>query len=141
LNPERVELVRSSWARLAGREEGVAEAFYARLFALQPDLEILFVVTDLEALSAKLVATLDLVVRVLHDPVRWSGELHASARRHALYGVGARAYRIGGEALLWALARELGAAFTPDVQAAWAEAYTATVARMRRVGRTSEADV
>lgn len=117
-------LVRESWGRLQGREEGVAAGFYARLFTLEPQLRHLFVLTDMESLREKLVATLDLILGHLDEPGRLADQVADSARRHAAFGLGSREYRLGGEALLWSLSRELGDAFTPDVQAAWAEAYT-----------------
>lgn len=134
MTPHAVGLVQESWARLAGREARLAAVFYARLFALGPELRRLFIDTDARALRGKLTAMLDLFVRTLDRPDDFATELAASARRHELYGVGPQAYRIGGEALLWALARELGPAFTGEVQGAWAEAYTLLADRMAREG-------
>ena len=43
--------------------------------------------------------------------------------RHAGCGVTAAHYDTVGQALLWTLEQGLGAVFTPDVKAAWAETY------------------
>lgn len=129
-----IRLVRESWARLRGREGRVAAGFYARLFTLEPELRHLFVLSDMDGLRTKLVATLELILGHLDHPTLLAGQVSASARRHAAFGVGVREYHVGGEALLWSLARELGEDFTPAVQAAWAEAYTLLADVMLREG-------
>jgi hemoglobin-like flavoprotein len=48
----------------------------------------------------------------------------ALAKRHVDYGVKAADYEPVGAALLWTLERGLGAQWTPEVKAAWTEAYT-----------------
>jgi hemoglobin-like flavoprotein len=101
LNSETAGRVKESWVALRGREGRLAGAFYDRLFELDGDLRDLFVVTYLEAMREKLVMTLDLIVDQLTDTGRLSTRLEAAARSHALYGIGRREYRMGGEALLW----------------------------------------
>lgn len=142
MNTERAAVVRDSWARLEGREERVAALFYARLFTLEPELRHLFVLTDMESLREKLTDTIALILDYLERPEALAEQVRVSARRHATYGLGVREYRLGGEALLWAIQRESGDAFTPDVQAAWAEAYTLLADLMLREGgaRAHEAE-
>ena len=72
------------------------------------------------------------IVRVLDRPELLVSEVAASGRRHVGYGVHDRDYEDVGAALLWALENHLGAAFTPDVRAAWREAYTLLAAVMQR---------
>lgn len=134
MSPESAQIVRASWSRLQGHEERVAVGFYTRLFTLEPELRHLFVLTDMESQRDKLVATLELILRHLDDPVLLRGQVRASAQRHTTYGVGLHEYRLGGEALLWSLGRELGQDFTPEVQGAWAEAYTLLADLMLREG-------
>jgi hemoglobin-like flavoprotein len=134
VTPEGSLVVRESWNRLRGREERVAAGFYARLFSLEPELRHLFVLTDMEGLREKLTATLGLILDHLDDPALLAGQVRASAKRHAAFGLGVREYRLGGEALLWSLSRELGEAYTPEVQAAWAEAYTLLADLMLKEG-------
>jgi hemoglobin-like flavoprotein len=45
-------------------------------------------------------------------------------RRHVQYGVQETHYQTVGAALLWTLQVGLGEQFTPEVEAAWATAYT-----------------
>lgn len=134
MSPEHAQIVRASWSRLQGHEDRVAMGFYARLFTLEPELRHLFVLTDMESQREKLLATLDLILRHLEAPVLLAGQVRASAQRHATYGVGVHEYRLGGEALLWSIGRELGAEFTPEVQGAWAEAYTLLADLMLKEG-------
>lgn len=136
MSPETARRISGSWARLRGREDRLAGLFYERLFTLDDRLRDLFVVTDMEAMREKLVATLDLLVGHLTDPVGMRAALEAAAKRHALYGLGRRDYVLGGEALLWALGRELGDGFDDATRAAWAEAYVLVADLMLRAGRT-----
>jgi nitric oxide dioxygenase len=48
----------------------------------------------------------------------------ALAKRHIDYGVKASDYAPVGAALLWTLQRGLGSEWTPEIAAAWTEAYT-----------------
>jgi len=56
--------------------------------------------------------------------------VEALGQRHASYGVIAEHYRLVEQALLWALAQELGARWTAEVEAAWQSAYTLLAATM-----------
>ena len=47
----------------------------------------------------------------------------ALAKKHVGYGVEASHYPIVGAALLWTLEKGLGESWTPDVAAAWTDAY------------------
>ena len=53
-----------------------------------------------------------------------SGHRGNLGRRHAGYGVKDEHYASVGAALLWTLERGLGAAWTPELAAAWVAAYT-----------------
>jgi hemoglobin-like flavoprotein len=49
--------------------------------------------------------------------------VRALGRRHGGYGVKGQHYAPVGSALLWAVEKTLGKAFTPEVKDAWATAY------------------
>src|SRR5262249_7724286 len=51
--------------------------------------------------------------------------------RHRGYGVSADHYGRVGAALLWTLEQGLGSAFTPEVKAAWSEAYRTLAGAMQ----------
>ena len=70
-------------------------------------------------------ATLAVVVRGLSDLPSILPAASALAKRHVAYGAKPEHYPVVGEALLWTLARGLGAQWTPEVASAWAAAYEA----------------
>src|SRR4029079_9178384 len=70
-----------------------------------------------------LMQTLTVVVKSLDKLDQIVPAVQALGRRHAGYGLRESHHATVGEALLWTLQRGLGQAFTPDVRAAWTEAY------------------
>lgn len=132
MTTDQLELLEISWARVAPHAAAFAEAFYGRLFELDPTLEDLFVLTEMESQRRKLVAMLDQLVKAARDPERFAGLLADSGRRHAGYGVVPGHYRTVGEAMLWALDRTPAGRLPAEERAIWAESYTRMAARMRR---------
>jgi hemoglobin-like flavoprotein len=68
-------------------------------------------------------ATLATVVQSLGKLESVLPAASALAKRHVDYGVKAADYAPVGAALLWTLERGLGEQWTPDLAAAWGEAY------------------
>jgi hemoglobin-like flavoprotein len=94
----------------------------------------------MEAQRPKFAAMLNEIIRVLDDPQLLVLEVAASGRRHVGYGVQARDYDDVGAALVGAIGKTLGPLFTPEVQAAWREAYSLLAAVMRRAAATVPRD-
>jgi len=117
-----VALVQASFEHVRPILEPAALMFYERLFELDPSLRSLFRGSR-EAQAQKLAQALAVVVKGLEHPAQLRGAIEALGRRHAGYGVRDEHYTTVGEALLWTLEQGLGAAFTPDVRAAWGDAY------------------
>ena len=117
-----VALVQASFEHVRPILEPAAVMFYDRLFELDPSLRSLFRGSR-EAQAQKLAQALTVVVKGLEHPAQLRGAIEALGRRHAGYGVRDEHYTTVGEALLWTLEQGLGAAFTPDVRAAWGDAY------------------
>jgi hemoglobin-like flavoprotein len=127
-------LVKATWERVS--EGGkVVDLFYQRLFELDPETRDLFAATDMEHLHTKFGDTVRMLLASLDEASGLRSLARRSGERHAVYGVRDRDYRTGGEALLWALAQELGNDFTAEVRAAWAEAYTRLAFVMERSRR------
>ena len=63
----------------------------------------------------------------------------ALGRKHAGYGVEEEDYETVGGALLWTLAEGLGAAFTPEVKAAWTAVYELLAATMLEGAKSAAA--
>jgi nitric oxide dioxygenase len=129
MTPEQIRLVRSTWQQVLPVRTAAADQFYARLFELAPEVRPMFR-RDIHAQGAMLMATLATVVDHLDRLGEVLPAAEALARRHVGYGVRPGHYEVVGTALLWTLAQGLGPAFTPEVRAAWTEAYRALARAM-----------
>jgi nitric oxide dioxygenase len=128
--PAQIELVQSTWQQVLPIRAAAADLFYGRLFELAPDTRPLFQ-RDIHAQGAMLMATLDAVVRSLHDLAAVLPTAQRLAQRHVGYGVQPRHYDSVGTALVWTLEQGLGAAMTPAARAAWQQAYAVLAAAMK----------
>ncbi len=117
-----IMLVRASFAMVVPIQTAVTDLFYDRLFAIAPELRTLFP-ADLTEQKLKLIAMLATGVGKLNDLASLAPILKGLGARHAGYGTTAHHYEMVAEALLWALERGLGDAFTPEVRAAWVKVY------------------
>jgi hemoglobin-like flavoprotein len=124
MTPQQVALVQQSFSQVAPIADKAAEIFYDRLFDVAPAVRPLFR-GDMAEQRRKLMATLAVVVRGLSDLPSILPAASALAKRHVAYGAKPEHYPVVGEALLWTLARGLGAQWTPEVASAWAAAYEA----------------
>jgi nitric oxide dioxygenase len=129
MTPDEVALVRESFKRMIARRDEVAAAFYARLFDLAPQVRPMFK-GDMREQGRKLMTTVASVVGSLDrfDDIRPS--VVDLGVHHAHIGARPEHYGVVGEALLWAMEKELGPALTPETKAAWAKAYAALAAAM-----------
>jgi nitric oxide dioxygenase len=138
MSPESEARIRESWELLRPQSDAVAAAFYARLFESNPEHKRHFNTTDMAEQRRKLVVMLSEIVRALDRPEVLVSEVADSGRRHVNYGVHDRDYDDVGAALLWAIDQSLGTQSTPEIRAAWREAYDLLAAVMRRAAmRTS----
>jgi hemoglobin-like flavoprotein len=126
----QVTLVKSSFASIGPAADAVATQFYARLFALDPALRALFQ-SDMSEQRQKLMRMLAAIVDALDRPTLIAAEVVALGQRHVSYGVLAEHYAVVEQALLWALAQQLGERWTEEVAAAWRAAYTLLAATMQ----------
>lgn len=124
MTPTQVELVQTSYKKVIPIAATAADLFYDRLFEVTPALRKLFP-QDLAEQKGKLMTMLTATVTNLHQLYTILPAVEALGKRHVGYGVKPEHYALVGGALLWTLERGLGPDFTPDVKAAWTEAYTA----------------
>jgi nitric oxide dioxygenase len=122
ITPATVAIAQRSFERLRPDVEAFSRSFYARLFEIDPALEVLFP-ADLDSQRSKLVAMLDQMVGHLSDWDALLSESQALGVRHAGYGARPHHYVEVGSALIWALERHLGPDFTPEVRDSWREIY------------------
>lgn len=131
LTPIQIELVQSSFESVKPISEAAARIFYARLFELDPSLRAMFR-GDMEEQGRKLMQMLAVAVAALRKLDEIVPAVEALGRRHAGYGVRLSHYDTVAEALLWTLGQGLGAAFTPEIEKAWAAVYGVVAAAMQR---------
>lgn len=109
------------------REHGVAIStrFYARLFAAHPELKNMFNMgnqqngTQQQALAGALFS----YAANIDNPDALTPVIGRIVQKHISLGIRAEHYPIVGHHLLAAISEVLGAAATPELIAAWAEAY------------------
>ena len=123
MTPDQVKLVQDSFAKVAPISGKAAELFYGRLFEIAPQVRAMFP-DDMTEQRKKLMATLAIVVNGLTDLPAILPAASALAKRHVGYGAQPAHYPVVGEALLWTLEKGLGEEWTPQVAAAWTQAYT-----------------
>ena len=122
MTPNQIQLVQSSFAKVAPIAEQAAALFYARLFELAPEVRPMFK-GDMVEQGRKLIAMLSTVVNGLNRVENIVPVAQQLAVRHVGYGVKPAHYAVVGTALIDTLAKGLGDAFTPDTRLAWETAY------------------
>ena len=123
MSPEQKALVKETWRQVAPMADTAARVFYDRLFEIDATTQLLFKSTNLAEQRRKLIQALTVVVQGLDHLEALVPALADLGRRHAQYGVKAGHYEMVGAALLWTLEQGLGSGWTPDVKAAWSDAY------------------
>ena len=123
MTPEQVRLVQQSFGQVAPIADKAAALFYDRLFEIAPSVKPLFH-GDMAEQRRKLVAALATVVSGLSNLPSVLPAASALAKRHVGYGAKPEHYTAVGEALLWTLARGLGAQWNHQLADAWTAAYT-----------------
>jgi len=119
---ETIELVQTSWTKVAAMAPQAAALFYQHLFRADPSLQPLFQ-GNMTQQGKMLMAMIGTAVSQLHELDSLVPVLQELGRRHAGYGVRDSHYPTVGAALLKTLEQGLGAEFTRPVQEAWAEVY------------------
>ena len=132
---EQIKLVQDSFRQVAPIAETAAQLFYARLFELDPDLELLFK-GNLSEQGRKLMQMLALAVGSLDRMDQLLPVVQSLGSRHVGYGVRDKDYDTVGQALLWTLRKGLGDAFTADVELAWSNVYTTLASAMQSGSKT-----
>ena len=133
---EQIKLVQDSFRQVGPIAETAAQLFYARLFELDPDLELLFK-GNLTEQGRKLMQMLGLAVSSLDRMEQLLPVVRSLGARHVSYGVRDKDYDTVGQALLWTLRKGLGEAFTPDVESAWNSVYATLASEMQSGAETS----
>jgi hemoglobin-like flavoprotein len=131
LAPEQVELVRQSFAAIWSVRRQLADRFYHRFFELAPDAQGLFP-SDMERQHLKLMDAIAAIVGALDRRELFQSIIVQSGRQYAQFGVKSVHFDAFGDALIWGLEQQFGAAFTPELREAWITLYCAVQGEMTR---------
>ncbi|MBQ4821068.1 globin family protein [Aquimarina sp. MMG016] len=121
-----IELVQSSFEKVAPIAETAAKIFYDKLFELDPELKKIFPADDPEAMKGqgnKLMTMLSSAVAGLSNLDKLIPILQDLGKRHVDYKVESSHYDTVGAALLSTLSVGLGDDFTPEIETAWSDTY------------------
>lgn len=122
MTPEQIEMVQSSFKKVAPIADTAADIFYDRLFEIAPQVRPLFP-EDMSDQKKKLMQMLATAVNGLTRLDQILPAVQELGRRHTGYDVTEEHYDHVGAALLYTLGKGLGDAFTPELEAAWGETY------------------
>ena len=125
-----VAIIRSSFDAVSPHAEALGRHFYGTLFGIAPATRDLFPV-NMEVQRSRLLRALVHVVQMVDQPDELVPFLQQLGRDHRKFGVLAEHYDAVGGALIGAIEHFAGDAFTPEVEAAWTEAYGIVAGAMR----------
>lgn len=127
-----VPLLRNSFALVVEREPELTHRFYEILFERYPRTQALFTQNTRSAQAKMLRDALVAVMDHLEDAPWLERELGALGRKHVDYGVTTEMYDWVGDSLLATLREVAGDDWSPELEAAWAEAYGAIAGLMQK---------
>lgn len=138
MTPEQIEIVQSSFKKVAPIADTAADIFYERLFEIDPDTRSLFpeVMTDQKK---KLMQMIGVAVNGLKDLDAIVPAVKELGARHKGYNVKDAHYDSVGAALIYTLGKGLGDDFTPEAEAAWTETYGLLAGVMKDAQKEAEA--
>lgn len=119
---EDIERLQRAWDSIAGQSDQLVRDMYRELFAEQPQLRVLFP-EDLEPVICSVSRALNVILTSLEDLQALRFILLSLGERHAAYGVKPEYFTVLKEVLTTVLTRHLGHHMTPQLAAAWSEAY------------------
>ncbi len=130
-----VQLIRESWSLVEPHTAEVTKFFYGMLFSLNPATRELFPV-NMEVQRSRLLRAIVHFVQMVDRPDELLPFLRQLGRDHRKFGVIANHYEAVGTALLAAIKKFAGDAWSPQVERAWAEAYTVMASAMTEAAAT-----
>jgi hemoglobin-like flavoprotein len=123
LTDKQRQLVTESFAQLVPVTQEATSVFYNHLWTIAPETKALFQAVDMEQQGLKLMQTLGIVVRAIHDLNTIAPFLYDLGQRHIGYGVTKNQYELVKSALLTMIGHCLAADYTPEMQDAWDVTY------------------
>ncbi len=120
-----VELLEQSFELVKPKADEFVASFYNNLFTDYPASKPLFEHSNMASQQQMLKGALVMVVENLRQPEVLSKSLKGLGARHVKYGALPEHYPLVGNSLLKTLGQYAGNAWTPDLKAAWTDAYGA----------------
>jgi hemoglobin-like flavoprotein len=133
VTPKQVELVRKSFDAIWPIRRKLADQFYSRFFELAPHAQGLFQ-GDMERQHLKLMDMIAAIVGTLDKSEMFQSIIGHSGRQHARFGAKPSHFVAFGDALIWGLEQQFGAAFTPEMKEAWMKLYDTVQREMIHAG-------
>jgi hemoglobin-like flavoprotein len=131
MNDHTIGLVKEGFDLVEPIAPRAAALFYENLVEAAPSLQRL-INGDTVAQGARLMQLVELAVSKLDSPVALSPTLSSVGRRLASNGFQEQHYETAGGALLKTLRQCIGAAYTPDLEEAWTDAYRELAGTMKQ---------
>jgi hemoglobin-like flavoprotein len=128
--PLNVELLESSFLQIKDQETEFSSCFYTHLFADHSTVKPLFANVNMIKQQKNLFQSLVLIVNSLRKPDVLNTALKGLGTRHVQYGVLPEHYPMVGSTLIKSFSICLQDAWTPNLEKAWIEAYTAVTQLM-----------
>ncbi|HET6502378.1 MAG TPA: globin domain-containing protein [Amycolatopsis sp.] len=130
-------LIRESMALAESCMPEVSQFFYGMLFTLAPATRDFFPI-NMEVDRNRMVRALVHVVQMVDQPDDLVPFLRQLGRDHRKFGVAFKHYEAIGTALLASMKHHLGVDWTPEIERAWAEAFTIIARQMQEAAAEDE---
>ena len=130
MTPNQIMLVRTTFAQILPIADTATMLFFARLFALDPSLRLVFT-TEVQEEGSTLIQMMDAAVRGIDDLETLLPTVRALGRRYDGYGLRGEDYEAVAAALLGTLELGLLGAFTAEAREAWTTTYWLLADAMR----------
>lgn len=140
MDAKTIELVQTSFNKVAPISETAAKIFYDTLFELDSKVKGLFPAESAEAMKGqgnKLMTMLAAAVAGLNDLDKLIPILENLGKKHVDYKVESEHYDTVGSALIKTLSVGLGEDFTPEVEKAWVDTYGVMASVMKNAAYKS----
>ena len=134
ITDHELRLVQDSIDRLRDEFDVRSMYFYEALFERAPHLKQLFR-DDLAGQGMKFMSTLDAIVHKLDREQELASRFQGLGDMHSAIGITVSDFAPMEEALIDTMRDALGAKFTPELEAAWRNAYSIVKENMIRRGK------
>lgn len=117
LSAQQKTIVNTTFNRILSME--ISKLFYSRLLQVNPELQELFVNTDMHQQRKMFFDMIQVIIYAIDNPSSVQNTIKGLIIRHMDYGVKGEDYAKVANAFLWVLADRLGDNYTEDVDDAW----------------------